>query len=195
MPIRSRAAGIGKRPATSIVHLEVPVRYENTWRTAHFFGFGSTNIFFGFGFGFGSLYWYFDHKFFKKGASHCFYMCSGICKTEKKSFRTRNVRYFLIQVFDLRFFTNFVFLQQCLHLNPNPNFYFGFDSSQNISVSKAWSSRNLHALDTVLQVFAGMSIAKSTKSLGTWVFSQTGRLLKWLPVLLISRYILKMYRY
>jgi hypothetical protein len=60
-------------------------------------------------------------KNFKNGASHCFHMCSGICTTEEKVFQLKNLRFFLFQVFDLRFFKNFFILQQCLDPNPNPN--------------------------------------------------------------------------
>jgi hypothetical protein len=50
----------------------------------------------------------------------------------EKSVQLKN--FFLFQVFDLRFFTNFFILQQCSDPNPNPNLFVGFGSSQNIRI-------------------------------------------------------------
>jgi hypothetical protein len=55
-------------------------------------------------------------------------MCSGSFTTEKKVFPTEKLTFFLFQVFDLRFFTKFFILQQCLDPNPNPNPNFFSDS-------------------------------------------------------------------
>jgi hypothetical protein len=48
-------------------------------------------------------------KFFLNGASHCVHICPGICKIENKVFQLKKIRFILFQVFDLRFFTKFLF--------------------------------------------------------------------------------------
>jgi hypothetical protein len=52
-------------------------------------------------------------------------MCSGTCTTEEKVFQQKNVRFLLLQVFDLMF-RNIFILKQCmnpnLYANPNQNF-------------------------------------------------------------------------
>jgi hypothetical protein len=63
-------------------------------------------------------------QLFQNGASNCFHMCSGTCMSEKKKFPIEKHNFFLSQVFDLRFFTRFFILQQCLDPYLNPNFFF-----------------------------------------------------------------------
>jgi hypothetical protein len=57
---------------------------------------------------------------------------SGICTTDKNVFQLKNVpvRFFLFQVFHLRFFTIFFILQQCLDPNLNPNFFSDLDPAK-----------------------------------------------------------------
>jgi hypothetical protein len=55
------------------------------------FGFGSTNFF---RFQIRILTLIFWPEIVLNGASHCFYMCSGSCTTEKKVFQLKNLRFF-----------------------------------------------------------------------------------------------------
>jgi hypothetical protein len=48
-------------------------------------------------------------------------MCSGICTTETQVFQLKSLHFLLFQVFNLKFFTKSLTLQQCLDPNPNPN--------------------------------------------------------------------------
>jgi hypothetical protein len=57
----------------------------------------------------------------------------------ENKFSIKKQRIFLFQVFDFWFFTKIFILQQCLNpiqsLYPNPNFFFGFGSSQKIRIN------------------------------------------------------------
>jgi hypothetical protein len=90
-----------------------------------FFGFGSTHFF-----RIRIFILIFWPEIFSNGASHSFYMCFGICTTEKKVLQRKPLRFFLFQVFDLRFFTLIFILQQCLDPNPNPNFFSDSDPAK-----------------------------------------------------------------
>jgi hypothetical protein len=80
-------------------------------------------------------------QIFPNGASNFFHMCSGTCTSEKTQ---KNIFFFVFQVYDLRFFTRFFILQQCL--DPNPNFFsdsdpariFGFGSTTLILTKMSW---------------------------------------------------------
>jgi hypothetical protein len=75
-----------------------------------YFGFESTNFFFGFGMWIQILRLIFWPQFFQNGASNCFHMCSGTCMSEEKNFPIEKHNIFLFQVFDLQFFTRFFIL-------------------------------------------------------------------------------------
>jgi hypothetical protein len=66
---------------------------------------------------------------FLKWCLFVFFMCSGICKTEEKVFQQKGLRFFSFKCLICDFSQNILFYK---FVDPNPNFFFGFGSSQNI---------------------------------------------------------------
>jgi hypothetical protein len=97
-----------------------------------FFLFGSTNVFrIRIQIRIRILRLTFWSQIFPNGASNCFHtgMCSGTCTyVREKNFTIEKHNFFLFQVFNLRFFTRFFILQQCLNRYPNPIFFSDSDS-------------------------------------------------------------------
>jgi hypothetical protein len=115
--VRSLAVAVGDKvsPSTAVL-----------WIRTHFFGFGSTNLFYSASVLDSDPYTNILTRNFLKWYHR------------EKSFPIEKLTFFLFKVFDLQIFTKFFILQQRLdpNPNPNPNFFFGcgFGSSQNIRI-------------------------------------------------------------